>query len=53
MSQTNRQGGGSWDYPPLALAMVEAGFEEIGAYIVRRQNTVTQYIAMRTIIDLC
>ena len=53
MSQTNSQGGGSWDYPPLVLAMVEAGFEEIGAYIVRRQNTVTQYIATRTIIDLC
>ena len=33
--------------------MEEAIFEEIGAYILKRQNTVTQYISTRTIMDLC
>ena len=28
-------------------------FEEIGVYITRRQNMVTQYIATRPILDLC
>ena len=32
--------------------MVEAGFEEIGTYITRMQNTVAQYIATRPILDL-
>ena len=42
-----------WEYPPLAAAMEEAVFEEIGVYIKRRQNTVAQYIATRPILDLC
>ena len=33
--------------------MVEAGFEGIGTYITRRQNTVAQYIAKRSIMDFC
>ena len=33
--------------------ILEAGFEEIGTYITRRQNTVVQYIVTRTIMDLC
>ena len=33
--------------------MVEAGFERIGTYVTRRQNTVAQYIATRPILDLC
>ena len=49
----SRRWDGSWDYPPLVAAMVEAGFEEIGAYIMRGQNTVMQYIATRLIMDLC
>ena len=40
-----RQGGGIWEYPPLAEAMGEAGFEGIRKSVARRQNTVTQYIA--------
>ena len=39
-----RQGDGGWEYPPLAAAISEAGFEEIGTYVTRRQNTVAQYI---------
>ena len=48
-----RKGGGSWEYPSLEEVMVEAGFEGIGTYITRRQNTVAQYIATRPILDLC
>ena len=48
-----RRGDGSWEYPSLEEAMVEAGFEGIGEYVTRRQNTVTQYIAKRPIMDLC
>ena len=33
--------------------MEEAGFEEVGAYVLKRQNTVAQYIATRPILDLC
>ena len=32
--------------------MAETGFEGIGTYITRRQNTATQYIATRPILDL-
>ena len=50
---TSRRGGGSWEYPSLEEAMLEAGFEGIGTYITRRQNTVAQYIATGPILDLC
>ena len=33
--------------------MGEAGFEGIGKYITRRQNTVAQYIVTQPIMDLC
>ena len=33
--------------------ILEAGFEEIGTYITRRQNTVVHYITTRPIMDLC
>ena len=46
-------GDGSYAQPPLKEAMREAGFEGIRQPITRRQNTVAQYIAMRTILDLC
>ena len=45
-------GEGGWDYPPLESSMEEEGFEEIGVYIQKRQNTVAQYIVMRPIMDL-
>ena len=47
------RGGGNWGYPFLEEAMVEAGFEGIGTYVTRRQNTAAQYIATRPILDLC
>ena len=51
--KTRRKVKGRWEYPPLAAAMEEAGFEEIELYITRRQNTVAQYIATQPIMDLC
>ena len=36
----------------MATEMEEAVFEEIGAYVTRRHNTVAQYIATQTILDL-
>ena len=47
-----REEGGQ-EYPLLAAAMDEAGFEEIGDYVSNRQNTVAQYIATWSILDLC
>ena len=32
--------------------MDDAGLEEMVEYVLKRQNMVTQYIAMRTILDL-
>ena len=43
---------GGWDYSPLAAAMEEEGFEEIGVYILKRQNTIAQYIAKIPILDI-
>ena len=33
--------------------MAEAGFQEVETYIYRCQNTATQFIATRPIIELC
>ena len=33
--------------------MGEVGFEDMGSYFLKRQDTVVQYIAARTILDLC
>ena len=33
---------GGWKYPPLVVAMEEVGFEEIGDYILKKQNMVAQ-----------
>ena len=50
--QPRIRGGGSWEYLPLVEAMGEAGFEGIRKSVTRRQNTVAQYIATRTMMDL-
>ena len=44
---------GEWYYPSLAGAMKEAGIVWIRTLILRRQNTVAQFIATRPILDLC
>ena len=48
--QPKRQEEGVWEYPPLLAATEESRIEEIGAYILKIQNTVAQYIAMRPIL---
>ena len=42
-----------WDHPPLETVMQGVGFEEIYSYVLNRQNTATQYIVTRLIMDLC
>ena len=44
---------GKWFYLSLEGVMKEAGFKEISTSITNRQNTVTQYIAIRPLLDLC
>ena len=42
-----------WFYPSLAGAMKEAGIVRIRTLILRRQNTVAQFIATRPSLGLC
>ena len=51
--QTSRRTDGTWVYPLLEEAMVEVGLQEVETYVACRHNTVAQYIATRTIMDLC
>ena len=44
---------GEWRYTSVAMAREEAGFLTIEEYIRRRQNTVTQYTATQSLLDLC
>ena len=44
---------GRWFYPSLAGAMKEAGIVRIRTSILRRQNTIVQFIATRPILGLC
>ena len=51
-SKPKRNVDESWEYLPLETAMLEAEFEEMGEYVLKRQNTVAQYIVMQLIMDL-
>ena len=42
-----------WEYTSAATAREEAGFQMMEEYIRRSQNTVTQYIDTRSLLDLC
>ena len=42
-----------WTYTLAARAREDAGFQTIEEYIRRRQNMVAQYIATRSLLDLC
>ena len=42
-----------WRYTLEATAREEAGLLTMEDYIRRRQNTVTQYISTRSLVDLC
>ena len=50
--QPKRKEDRGWDYPPLEAAMEESGFEEMGAYFLKRHNKVAHYIATRPIMGL-
>ena len=39
-------------YPPMEEAMAEAGLEEVETYVSCHQNTVAQFVATRTIMDV-
>ena len=48
--QKGRDGG--WVYPPMEDVMAEAGLQELETYVSHHQNTVSQYISNRPIMDL-
>ena len=50
--QPKQQEHRSWYYTPLETVIEEAVFEEIGAYVLNRKNTVAQYIATQPILNL-
>ena len=51
--QARREKDGDWHYPSLEGATQEAGLTDIRTSILKRQNTVAQYIATRSLLDLC
>ena len=51
--QPQRGWDGGWVYHPLTEAMAEAGLQEVDTYVYFSQNTFTQLIATRPIMDLC
>ena len=51
--QPRRGREGGWVYPPVEDVMAEAVLQEVETYVSHQQNTVTQYIATRPIMDLC
>ena len=51
--QPRRGRDGRWFYPALAGALKEAGVVRIRTSILRRQNTVAQFIATQPIMGLC
>ena len=42
-----------WTYTSVTTAREEAGLQKMEEYIRRHQNTVEQYIAMQSLLDLC
>ena len=44
---------GKWVYPPLAVVLKEAGVVRARTSVLRRQNTVAQFIATRPFLGLC
>ena len=44
---------GKWQYLPLAGATKDAGIVRTRTSVLRRQNTVAQFVATRPILDIC
>ena len=54
MGRQPRKGqDGGWFYPPLEDVIEKLGLQEVEIYVYRSQNTVTQYIDTRPIMDMC
>ena len=52
--QPRRQVYRSWVYQHFAVTVIlEAVLLKVETYVARRQNTFLQFIAARTIMDLC
>ena len=51
--KTHKGMDGTWVYLLLAEAISEAGLQEVETCVDRHQNTVTQCISTRPIMDLC
>ena len=44
---------GMWEYTLKETVWEETGFQTMEDYIRRQQSTFTQYIATRSLLDLC
>ena len=44
---------GNWKYLPLAGAIKDAGIVRVRTLVLRRQNTVAQFVATRPFLALC
>ena len=51
--QPRRGRDGKWFYPSLARFLKEAGVVRARTSVLRRQNTVVQFIATRPILGIC
>ena len=51
--QPRRGRDGKWFYPSIAGSLKEAGVVRARTSVLRRQNTVAQFIAARQILGLC
>ena len=48
-----KRGDGKWDHTSADAAREEVGLETMETYIWKKQNTVAQYIATLSLLDLC
>ena len=48
-----RTTGGTWKYTSAETAREAAGFLTMEEYVWQCQNTVAQYIATKSLLDLC
>ena len=51
--KATRQGGGTWRSVAAARVIKEAGIQTLGTYIDKRQATVAEWVALRSILEIC
>ena len=44
---------GKWSYPPTADVLAEVGLHTVEEYIVKRRQTIADYIVGRPILEAC